>query len=293
MPTEEDFDWNAFIDDTNELPLAAVGAWIKCLHKMRKSVTRGRISMPIEGYARMFGSSVDQTQRVIDELITFGTANSEAGSEKNITLINRRMYREWQAVEANRIRQLRFQQEHGAESSGENNGQENNGKITIQPNSYKEEGLSSLDVRRKSTKKKTEEVFDFWKTTLDHPNAKLTKERDRLISARLTEGYSVDELKNAVLGCSKSGYHQGKNDERKVYDAIELICRNGSNVERFIGYTRVAPAPGQIGLHTDTPEPERKCSTCFDRGVALTADPEAEFGWVEKPCPDCAEAVAA
>ena len=250
----EDFDWNAFIDDTNELSLAAVGGWLKCLHKMRKSVTRGRISMPIEGYARMFGSSVDQAKRVVDELLDFGTASSEVSeSSQNITLINRRMYREFQAVEANRIRQLRFQRETPELKT---NGTENNGKITTQRVSLKED-KEEVDTRRKKTKKDVERVFEFWQRTLDHPKAILTKERKNLIAARLEEGYGIADLEQAILGCKASPYHNGKNDTGAIYHGIDLIFRNGSHVERFIGYLSARPpsSPSDIGKYVPSAEP--------------------------------------
>lgn len=55
-----------------------------------------------------------------------------------------------------------------------------------------------------------------------------------LILARLTDGYSEDDLKLAAFGCAKSRFHQGENDRRQVYDSVELIYRNGDKVDTFI-----------------------------------------------------------
>ena len=84
------------------------------------------------------------------------------------------------------------------------------------------------------------EVFDFWHSTLNKtPKHQLTDNRKKAINARLKE-FSVNDLKTAIIGCSKSAYHMGKdpraNPECKVYDDLTLIMRNPENVNRFMGY---------------------------------------------------------
>jgi hypothetical protein len=54
------------------------------------------------------------------------------------------------------------------------------------------------------------------------------------VGARLKEGFSVADLKRAVIGCKLSPWHQGENPSGAVYDDLELICRNDANVRRFI-----------------------------------------------------------
>lgn len=77
-------------------------------------------------------------------------------------------------------------------------------------------------------------VFDYWKIIMNHPKAILDAKRKRAIQARLKDGYSVEQLHEAINGCKRSDFHQGINDKNTVYDDIELICRTGSNVEKFI-----------------------------------------------------------
>lgn len=81
-------------------------------------------------------------------------------------------------------------------------------------------------------------VFDHWKTTLNHPMAKLDKNRKKVISERLKDGYSIDDLKTAINGCKNSEWHMGKNDRSTVFDDLELILRNAGNVDKFIGFAR-------------------------------------------------------
>jgi hypothetical protein len=78
------------------------------------------------------------------------------------------------------------------------------------------------------------EVFDYWKAALNHPQAKLTPERKKKIEERLSQGYTVAQIKTAIDGCRASPHHMGQNDTGTVYDSIELICRSGDKLEFFI-----------------------------------------------------------
>jgi len=80
------------------------------------------------------------------------------------------------------------------------------------------------------------EIFNFWKKELNHPQAKLTKDRKIKIGARLKEGYTIKQCKKAILGCKASAYHMGDNKDKKIYDSIELIFRKGDKLEQFINY---------------------------------------------------------
>ena len=82
-------------------------------------------------------------------------------------------------------------------------------------------------------KKNIDEIFEFWKVELDHPQSKLDAKRKKAIEARLAEDYSVDRIKNAIRGIKFSPHHMGQNDRDTVYDDIELICRSGANVDKF------------------------------------------------------------
>lgn len=85
------------------------------------------------------------------------------------------------------------------------------------------------------------EVFQHWQQTLQHPQAKLTEDRKRKVQARLREGFTVEQLKAAIDGCARSPFHMGENDQGQKHDDLELICRKGSQVEKFANM----PAGGQ------------------------------------------------
>jgi hypothetical protein len=83
-----------------------------------------------------------------------------------------------------------------------------------------------------------EAIFEYWKQRTAHPEAKLTREREMKIGGRLEEGYTVEQLQEAVEGCRGSPFHQGDNERGHRYDDITLICRSGSKVEQFVEMAR-------------------------------------------------------
>lgn len=82
------------------------------------------------------------------------------------------------------------------------------------------------------------------------------KKRIGVIVARLRDGYTVEQLKAAVDGCTRSPFHQGENDRGQVYDDLELICR-ADKVDRFI---QIAQQP-----QAQRPPPEEQPPTVLRR----------------------------
>lgn len=92
-------------------------------------------------------------------------------------------------------------------------------------------------------------VFAHWQRVMGHSRAVLDTKRQRLIEARLKDGYTVEDLCNAVTGCSLSPYHMGQNEQGTRYDGIDLICRDGGKVDKFLATFRSPPkAMGKQGL---------------------------------------------
>jgi hypothetical protein len=78
------------------------------------------------------------------------------------------------------------------------------------------------------------EVFGHWvEVTGRNGRTKLTTMRRKAVAARLKEGYTVDDLRQAIDGCARSPFHQGQNDRQTKYDDLVLICRDGERVEQF------------------------------------------------------------
>ena len=80
-----------------------------------------------------------------------------------------------------------------------------------------------------------DDIFSFWCQVMEKStSAKFTVKRKRAVTARLTEGYTVDDIKLAITGCKESPFHQGDNKTNTVYDDLELICRDGGKLESFM-----------------------------------------------------------
>ncbi len=79
-----------------------------------------------------------------------------------------------------------------------------------------------------------EELFVFWRDLLSSPRARLDNNRKKKVGERLKDGYSIEDLKLAIIGCALSEWHRGSNDRHTRYQDIELICRDAGHVDRFI-----------------------------------------------------------
>jgi len=104
--------------------------------------------------------------------------------------------------------------------------------------SVEQAGRRARGVAAVQRKSDVQAVFDYWKDRTRHPDAKLTSEREMKIRGRLEEGYTVEQLQEAVEGCRGSPFHQGDNERGHRYDDITLICRSGSKVEQFVEMAR-------------------------------------------------------
>lgn len=140
------------------------------------------------------------------------------------------------------------------------------------------------------------EIFTHWQQIMGHPQAKLIDARKRAIAGRLREGYTVDQIKQAIEGCKASPFHQGENDTGAVYDDLTLICRNGAKLEFFINLLWRRPRrPSLDRFAQNDPEPtaplpaEPVCSKC--KGVGYIDSHPDNPGYVPgrlfNPCTDC------
>ena len=132
-------------------------------------------------------------------------------------------------------------------------------QLNKEPRTINQEPLTINQYKNKNKKKENlsgkpdampgeqGQVFDYWVTAMcKGALAKPTKGRVTKIKARLNEGYSVEQIKQAIDGCSRSPFHMGENKDNKRYDDIELICRNGEKLESFIAeYSKPASPQSQ------------------------------------------------
>jgi hypothetical protein len=62
----------------------------------------------------------------------------------------------------------------------------------------------------------------------------ITADRLTLVMKRIAEGFGMLELCLAIEGNLASEWHQGMNENGKIYDTIELVFRSAKHVEQFI-----------------------------------------------------------
>jgi len=104
--------------------------------------------------------------------------------------------------------------------------------VTTMSSSDEPDSVKLVDLESKLSENEFQ-VFEHWRVTLNHPKAKPTPERKRLI-AKALKAYTVQDLQAAVDGVRKSPHHMGQNDRRTVYDDLELILRDAKHIEGFM-----------------------------------------------------------
>ena len=86
-------------------------------------------------------------------------------------------------------------------------------------------------------------VFEHWKITMKHPKAKLDHKRKTWISDALKMGFTVDELCDAITGCSRTPFYMKDNPRGQCYDGLHVILRDAEQIEGFIQNCHSPPKP--------------------------------------------------
>ena len=87
-----------------------------------------------------------------------------------------------------------------------------------------------------------ERVFDAWRRATKKGRAVLDAKRRRIITARLAEGHTEADLLAAIDGYARSPHHQGENDRRTKYLALDLWLRDTEHVEAGMAMAPAAPS---------------------------------------------------
>jgi hypothetical protein len=97
------------------------------------------------------------------------------------------------------------------------------------------------------------DVFDCWQAELCKGRSKLDAKRASRIKARLREGFTVEQLKQAIRGAKKDSFLMGKHPKAgRAFDGIETILRDASQVERLIALENgTAPTANGGGVTQD------------------------------------------
>ena len=107
----------------------------------------------------------------------------------------------------------------------------------------KEKALSGKPDRAGNGEALINEVFSHWQTVMNHPKANLDPKRKALIKAALGWSYSVQDLKDAITGCSYTPHNMGINDRGTPYDGLHIIFKDGGKIDGFIANFESPPRP--------------------------------------------------
>lgn len=99
-----------YMRDTRVLSLAARGGWVDVLCMLHGASTRGTMTLPLIGWARVMSVSVDQAESVVTELDGMRVADVKRHDNGDVTLSSRRMLREYITREQTRLRVQRYRE---------------------------------------------------------------------------------------------------------------------------------------------------------------------------------------
>ena len=97
------------------------------------------------------------------------------------------------------------------------------------------------------------EIFKHWQTVMGHQQARLDSNRKKHIGNALKLGYTVDQLKQAIDGCSRTPHNIGDNDCNQRYDGVHIIFKSADQIDRFMrNAEQAASSMSRIGRATQS-----------------------------------------
>lgn len=99
------------------------------------------------------------------------------------------------------------------------------------------EGTKVLQPKRQSPYRTVDEegrIFEYWKKRMGKTRSIFGSGRREKVRARLREGRTEAEIKQAIDACSASEFHMGENDRNQQYNDLTLICRSAEQLEKFL-----------------------------------------------------------
>lgn len=81
-----------------------------------------------------------------------------------------------------------------------------------------------------------DDIFNFWCATMKKgAGTKFTDDRKKAVKRTLKDGYTVNDIKQAITNCRNNPFNMGQNDSGTVYNDLELICRNDKKFRHYLG----------------------------------------------------------
>lgn len=137
--------------------------------------------------------------------------------------------------------------------------------------SKKEDTSSTSDKPKRDLSAEAQLVFDHWVSTWQkRSNTVFSRDRKAATIARLNEGYTVDQLKEAISGYRHSPHHMGTgpNSGGKAWDDLELFMRSGSKVDAGVAHGVAAASRVSAGTPVQSNSiPRHVISEEYDDGI--------------------------
>lgn len=141
--------------------------------------------------------------------------------------------------------------------------------VSIEQNGIEQKRREEKEEQETSRASVARDVFSFWRIHLNHPQAIFDAKRGAAIMARLKDGYTSEQLKDAIRGCKLSDFHMGREAGKPgVHDGIQLICKDAEHVDMFIAVTQNGATNGTNKPTSYQTAAERRDAT-FDRQLAV------------------------
>jgi len=206
--------------------------WITMLAKADQE---GLVNCTVPGLAKLAGISVKQCE---DGLKKFRspdkysrTKESEgrriADAEEGWILLNYTKYRGLASAERKReLTRLRVEK-HRGERKG----------VTQVKRKCNDSRYASASASDQSNIKVAEIVFEHWKETFGKSSRfKLDDKRKKLIVARSRDGFSADDLCQAISNAKNDNFLMGREPGKPtVYDKLSTLIKSAEQVERLMG----------------------------------------------------------
>ena len=235
-------DW---ISDTRHITVAARGAWMDILCTMWRSPEQGVLSMPLSGFARLLGTTNEETVAILNELLEMGvcdrdvtrdasvtlayadiTPTSVTVDDVRITLISRRMSRDAKSRKLAKDRQLRYRSKKRDATSDAPKTASNGNVTTHSSSSYSVTKVTDADdvelsLERRVWKDGVELLMKDGKTSDNVARSFLGKLAKQYGQDLLAEAISVTVARNPVnpkeflVGTLKSRSSKPANDAQR------------------------------------------------------------------------------
>jgi hypothetical protein len=225
--------------------------------------SRGEIRMSYEAIAARTGWPMDLLRQGISDLmLPDPDSQSEAEEGRRLVLLDASKNWGWRAVNhalyrekarlmskaqreiANGSNRERMKDRRGPPgTAGNDEGPPSTPSPNSDSNTDKNKKVPSEPlVPQKRDAGPAERIFDHWRQEFRHPKAVLDAKRRKVIAAALA---SFDEatICSAISGYKLSPHHMGENDQRTVYDDIELFLRDVTHIEKGLNFARAPPKP--------------------------------------------------